>query len=147
LICRPRARLHERFAAADRAGVRIGSHTRRHIALAGLTAGEAAEELAGSLADLRERLADPLPLVAYPHGSFDEVSRGAAAAAGYQVAYTTATGRNGAGTDPLALRRISVKGWDTTASFLWKVVTGTHVPGWWDELCRRRYLRKGSSQS
>jgi peptidoglycan/xylan/chitin deacetylase (PgdA/CDA1 family) len=135
------------LAAADRAGVRIGSHTRRHIALAGLTAGEAAEELAGSLADLRERLADPLPFLAYPHGSFDEVSRGAAAAAGYQVAYTTAPGRNGAGTDPLALRRISVKGWDTTASFLWKVVTGTHVPGWWDELCRRRYLRKGSSQS
>jgi Polysaccharide deacetylase len=132
------------LAAADRAGVRIGSHTRRHIALAGLSAGEAAEELAGSLADLHERLTHPLPFLAYPHGSFDEVSRGAAEAAGYRVAYTTAPGRNGAGTDPLALRRISVKGWDTTASFLWKVVTGSHVPGWWDDLCRRRYLRKAS---
>lgn len=134
------------LAAADRAGVRIGSHTRRHIALAGLSEGEAADELAGSLADLQERLTAPLPFLAYPHGSFDEASRAAAQAAGYRAAYTTAPGRNAAGTDSLALRRISVKGWDTTASFLWKVITGTHVPAWWDERCRRRYLRKASSR-
>jgi peptidoglycan/xylan/chitin deacetylase (PgdA/CDA1 family) len=144
----PGARIADwsQLAAAERAGLRIGSHTRRHSALAGLSAGEAAEELAGSLADLRQRLTHPLPFLAYPHGSIDEAGRDAAEAAGYRVAYTTAPGRNGVGTDPLALRRISVKGWDTTASFLWKVVTGTHVPRWWDDLCRRRYLRKASQR-
>jgi len=125
-----------------RAGVAVGSHTRTHAVLPELSAREIAEELEGSLSDLRRLLPDPLPIVAYPHGRHDDRVRAAARAAGYEAAYTTAPGRNGAGTDPHRLRRISVKAWDSTPAFLWKVLTGEHLPARWDERLRRKHDRR-----
>jgi peptidoglycan/xylan/chitin deacetylase (PgdA/CDA1 family) len=128
--------------AAARKGVSIGSHTRRHASLPGLGAERLTDELAGSLADLREMLDDVLPILAYPHGRHDEAAASAAAAAGYRAAYTTLPGRNSGGTNPYALRRISVKAWDGRLSFLWKVLTGQPLPSWWEARRLRAYDRR-----
>jgi peptidoglycan/xylan/chitin deacetylase (PgdA/CDA1 family) len=124
----------EQLAAA---GVAIGSHTRRHALLPELEESALADELEGSRHDLEARLPS-VPLLAYPHGRSDEASRAAAAAAGYQAAFTTDPGRNGAGTDPYRLRRIGVKAWDSRLSFLWKVATGELLPARWEAWLIRR---------
>jgi peptidoglycan/xylan/chitin deacetylase (PgdA/CDA1 family) len=129
----------ERLAAA---GVAIGSHTRRHASLPELEPAALADELEGSRRDLEARLKS-VPLLAYPHGRSNAASRDAALAAGYSAAFTTAPGRNGAGTDPYRLRRIGVKAWDSRLSFLWKVVTGELLPRRW-EAWRIRRARSSS---
>ena len=91
---------------------------------------ELEDELRGSLADLREHL-EPLAVVAYPNGDHDASVCAAARASGYALAYTTLKGRNGAGTDPHALRRVSVHAADGALAVLWKAVTGEGLPGWW----------------
>ncbi|MGY1745233.1 polysaccharide deacetylase family protein [Blastococcus sp. SYSU D00695] len=126
----------------QRAGAVVGSHARRHLPLDTLPADEVADELAGSLRDLRGRLDVPLPVLAYPHGRHDERVRAAARAAGYGVAYGTAQGRNGAGTDRWTLRRIEPKAWDTTASFAWKVLVGQSPPRGWERRLVRRWERR-----
>lgn len=118
------------------AGIAIGSHTRHHLRLTQLDPAERAEELAGSLADLRENLAGAHPALAYPNGDHDDAVRHAAAEAGYQLAFTTEKGRNGARTDPLRLRRVSVHGADGALAALWKVLTGEALPNWWLRLRR-----------
>jgi peptidoglycan/xylan/chitin deacetylase (PgdA/CDA1 family) len=118
------------------AGVAIGSHTRHHSRLTTLGGEERAGEIAGSLADLRERLSDSLEILAYPNGDHDpEVCR-ETREAGYAAAFTTEKGRNGAGTDPFRLRRVSVHGADGALAVLWKASTGEGLPSWW--LCLRR---------
>jgi peptidoglycan/xylan/chitin deacetylase (PgdA/CDA1 family) len=120
-------------------GVVIGSHGRRHIPMSELDRALLEDELAGSRVDLQAHLGQELPLLAYPHGSHDEQVRRGAAAAGFLVAYTSEAGRNGAGTDPFCLRRISIKAWDSPLSFLWKALTGEHLPRWWERWRLRRY--------
>jgi peptidoglycan/xylan/chitin deacetylase (PgdA/CDA1 family) len=127
-------------AAAN--GVLVGSHTRSHPVLPDLSPAALELELTKSLADLGDRLTKPARLLAYPHGRHDLATRRAAAAAGYRAAYTTAPGRNGAGSDPFQLKRIGVKQWDNRLTFLWKVTTGEHVPVRWDRW-RRWLFRRG----
>jgi peptidoglycan/xylan/chitin deacetylase (PgdA/CDA1 family) len=128
--------------SAARAGIAVGSHGRHHRPLAGLEAAALGEEVAGSLEDLRAQLDRVLPVLAYPNGRHDHAARAAALAAGYQAAFTTEVGRNGAGTDVLCLRRISVKAWDTPLAMVWKVLTGEPLPGGWERRLRRRHERR-----
>jgi peptidoglycan/xylan/chitin deacetylase (PgdA/CDA1 family) len=118
------------------AGVRIGSHTRHHRRLTELTTGERQRELAGSLAELREHLAGAAPVLAYPNGDHDDTVCAATRAAGYEAAFTTEKGRNGAGSDPFRLRRVSVHGADGALAVLWKVLTGEALPSFWLRLRR-----------
>jgi peptidoglycan/xylan/chitin deacetylase (PgdA/CDA1 family) len=123
------------WAELDRAakqGVRVGSHTRTHRSLTELDGADLEEELAGSLADLRGHLDDPIPVLAYPHGTHDGDTRTVVASAGYGAAFTTFPGRNGAGSDAYSLSRIGIKPWDSRLSFLWKAVTGEHLPRPWE---------------
>ena len=119
------------------AGVAIGSHARAHDRLAQTPPELLDEELAGSLRELQAHVPSAIPVLAYPHGSHDELVRAAAIRAGYRAAFTTETGRNGAGTDPYCLRRVGVKDWDGPLSLLWKTVTGELVPPAWDRWTRR----------
>lgn len=121
-----------------RAGVSIGSHTRHHRRLTAIDDAERKDELAGSLADLRERLAAPLEILAYPNGDHDATVCRQAREAGYAAAFTTEKGRNGAATDVHRLRRVSVHGADGALAILWKAVTGEGLPGWWLRLRARR---------
>jgi peptidoglycan/xylan/chitin deacetylase (PgdA/CDA1 family) len=118
----------ERLERLARRGVGIGAHARTHRPLAGLDRGELEGEVAGSLDDLRARIPDALPLLAYPHGSYDESVRATAADAGFMAAWTTAKGRNGIGTDRWCLRRVSVHAADGPLTVLWKVATGEPPP-------------------
>jgi peptidoglycan/xylan/chitin deacetylase (PgdA/CDA1 family) len=118
-------------------GGEVGSHARTHVRLPELDPEAVASELTESRRELQQHLSRPAPLLAYPHGRNDQTTRRAAAIAGYHAAFTTEAGRNGAGTDPYALRRIGPKEWDGAAAFLWQALTGEAVP-WWIERRRRR---------
>lgn len=118
------------------AGVAIGSHTRHHRRLTQLGPAEREVELVGSLAELRQQVPNASAVLAYPNGDRDDAVCEAAAAAGYEAAFTTEKGRNGAATDPFRLRRVSVHGADGAIAVLWKVVTGEAPPGWWPRLRR-----------
>jgi peptidoglycan/xylan/chitin deacetylase (PgdA/CDA1 family) len=124
------------------AGGAVGSHSRHHRRLSGLDETDRADELAGSWADLCERLHDPLPVVAFPYGDHDGDVARTARDAGYRAAYTTQKGRNGAGTDPHCLRRVSVHGHDGVLAILWKATTGESLPVLWLKL---RAARRGAA--
>jgi peptidoglycan/xylan/chitin deacetylase (PgdA/CDA1 family) len=124
------------------AGGVIGSHCRHHPRLTDLELDELEDEMAGSLAELRERLPDAWPVFAYPHGLHDERVRAAAIEAGYGLAFTTEPGRNGAGTDPYCLRRIGLKDWDGNVALFWKATTGELLPWAWERV--RRRLRRAA---
>jgi peptidoglycan/xylan/chitin deacetylase (PgdA/CDA1 family) len=126
----------EEIRALAAAGVAIGSHTRHHRRLTKVGGAEREVELAGSLAELREQVPGAVAVIAYPNGDHDAAVCAAAAAAGYEAAFTTEKGRNGAATDPYRLRRVSVHGADGAIAVLWKVVTGEALPGWWPRLRR-----------
>jgi peptidoglycan/xylan/chitin deacetylase (PgdA/CDA1 family) len=115
----------------------VASHARSHVSLPELDEEELAAELSDSLRELRARLPQAPPLLAYPHGHENQAVRAAAAAAGYRAAFSTAPGRNGAGTDPYRLARVEPKDWDGWAVFVWKALTGELVP-WSVERWRRR---------
>jgi hypothetical protein len=120
--------------------VGLGGHGLTHANLKELDAGSIEAETTGCYRDLADRTGSPPRAFAYPYGAQDERVRAAVASTGFQVAYTTLPGLNGAGTDPYRLRRVSVKSWDTTAAVVWKAITGQALPGWWERwlLLRRR---------
>jgi peptidoglycan/xylan/chitin deacetylase (PgdA/CDA1 family) len=130
----------EQIGALAAAGVEVGSHLRHHRRLTQLDPAEREMELAGSLADLRRHLSSPIEILTYPHGDHDAAACRAARDAGYRAAFTTEKGRNGAGTDPHCLRRVSVHGQDGALAVLWKAGTGEGLPGWWMRL--RLLLRR-----
>lgn len=111
--------------ALDRAGIEIGSHTRRHIRLGRASDAEIAAELRDSKAQLEDLLAKPVRLFAYPYGSFDQRARDAVESAGYRAACSTIQGKNRAGTDRFVLRRVAVDSGDTLAKFREKLWLGS----------------------
>jgi peptidoglycan/xylan/chitin deacetylase (PgdA/CDA1 family) len=125
------------------AGVAIGSHTRHHLRLTELDAPALEEELAGSLSELREKVPEAAEVLAYPNGDHDGRVCAAARAAGYVAAYTTEKGRNGAGTDPFRLRRVSVHAADGALAVLWKTITSEALPGFWLRLRAARKSQPG----
>jgi peptidoglycan/xylan/chitin deacetylase (PgdA/CDA1 family) len=137
----------EDLSALAGAGIAVGAHGRHHRRLTELGPDELDDELGGSMADLRAHLSSPLPIVAYPHGSNDEIVRRAAQEAGFEAAFSTTKGRNGPGTHRHALRRVSVYGYDGKLALLWKVSTGEAIPRLWERwrtspLARRVRARK-----
>jgi peptidoglycan/xylan/chitin deacetylase (PgdA/CDA1 family) len=126
--------------AISAAGIHVGSHARHHRQLTNLDFVELVDDLTGSLADLREKLVVPVDVVAYPNGAHDLDVRRAAQASGFRAGYTTAKGRNGAGTDVYCLRRVSIHAGDGVLAVLWKVITGEGLPRTWLWLRSRRSL-------
>jgi peptidoglycan/xylan/chitin deacetylase (PgdA/CDA1 family) len=126
----------------SRGGV-IGSHGRTHVSFPELDAAALAAELRESMRELRAQIPDAAPLLAYPHGRNDATVRAAADTAGYRAAFSSETGRNGAGTDRFELRRVELKEWDGPAAVTWKALTGELVP--WP--IERRRLRRRARRS
>lgn len=122
-------------------GGEIGSHSYTHASLPDLEADALASELERSLRELRDEVPGATPMLAYPHGRNDVAVRAAAAAAGYRAAFTSETGRNGAGTDPFLLRRVDLKDWDGPAVVAWKALTGELVPWSIERWKRLRFWR------
>lgn len=136
----PLADWEELGAFAQDGGV-VASHCRTHPRLPDLDDGGLRDEIEGSLRELRERLPGAPPLFAYPYGLHDERVRSAVGAAGYDLAFTTEPGRNGAGIDPYCLRRLGLKDWDGTTPLLWLAITGELLPWAWERRRRRRTRR------
>jgi peptidoglycan/xylan/chitin deacetylase (PgdA/CDA1 family) len=131
----------QELAEAARAGVVMGAHTRTHPSLPGCGDAELVDQLRGARRDLAAAGLRSEPVLAYPYGHHDERVRGAAIDADYRLAYTTHVGRNGAGTDPWRLRRITIHGRDGLVAFGWKVLTGEALPGPFDRRQKRRHDR------
>jgi peptidoglycan/xylan/chitin deacetylase (PgdA/CDA1 family) len=122
----------EDLAALVSAGVMLGAHGRTHAELPSLGNLEAEREIAGSAEELRGCAGVAPVAFAYPHGRQGRRERELVRAAGFSLAFTTQPGRNGAGTDPFALRRVSIKAWDSRASLAWKLLTGQQPPRPWE---------------
>src|SRR5439155_656683 len=71
-----------------RAGLAIGSHTKRHVLLTNEAPGVTVDEIAGSRRDLERGLGAPVRYFAYPDGRFNSAVVSAVADAGYQLAVT-----------------------------------------------------------
>jgi peptidoglycan/xylan/chitin deacetylase (PgdA/CDA1 family) len=128
----------DELAALRAAGGELGAHSRTHADLPALGAAALDDEIAGALADLARHAPGAPPAFAYPHGRHDAGVREAARRAGATLAYTSAVGANGAGTDPWCLRRVGVKAYDSLPAFVFKALTGEHLPVRWE----RRLLRR-----
>jgi hypothetical protein len=126
------------------AGVAVGSHAAHHRRLTELGEDELERELREARSTLAAEVPATVPVVAYPNGAHDARVIAAARAAGERAAFTTEKGRNGAGTDPFCLRRVSVHGADGPVAVLWKVVTGSAIPSAWERSrSLRRWLARG----
>jgi peptidoglycan/xylan/chitin deacetylase (PgdA/CDA1 family) len=105
-------------------GFELGAHTRTHPILTDLPPDELDAEIAGSRADLAERLEAPPSAFAYPYGRWSEATADAARRAGFSSACTVRAGRNGPGTPLHALRRTEIHGTDSRARFALGVAFG-----------------------
>jgi peptidoglycan/xylan/chitin deacetylase (PgdA/CDA1 family) len=102
----------------DTAGMDVGAHTRTHVPLAALPAGEVAEQVAGSRRDLERALGHPVQWFAYPFGSFDASVVAELGRAGFVLAVTTNAGTSESALAPLTMPRIHVGRAATAASVL-----------------------------
>jgi peptidoglycan/xylan/chitin deacetylase (PgdA/CDA1 family) len=102
----------EEAAAMLRAGMAIGSHTRRHEILSKLTAEEQFEELRSSKREIEDRLGSPVTAIAYPvglMGTFSLVTLAAAEQAGYRAGFSFYGGFNPRGRiERFDIRRLGV---------------------------------------
>ena len=102
----------EGLAEIERLGVRVESHGITHVPLAMLSDQTAERELVTSKRVLEEQLGRPVRAYAYVKGGatdFAERHQGMLRRAGYEAAFTTVTGSNRRGANPLALRRYNVE--------------------------------------
>jgi peptidoglycan/xylan/chitin deacetylase (PgdA/CDA1 family) len=92
--------------------VRVESHGISHRPLAALEVDEAAREITLSKLRLEDRLGRPVRAFAYVKGSeahYKPVHLSLLRQAGYEMAFTSVSGSNGRGTDPLRLHRYNVE--------------------------------------
>jgi peptidoglycan/xylan/chitin deacetylase (PgdA/CDA1 family) len=90
------------------AGWSLGSHTRTHPSLPVLGDDDLEDELADSRVRLEQRFGRSVTLLAYPSGHHNARVRAAAAAAGYDAAFTFLNGRVVPGVDRYRLPRLTM---------------------------------------
>ena len=96
-----------RALAAD--GLDLAPHSRTHPLLPRIEPAALAGEVGGSRDDLATMTGIASPAFAYPSGATSPTVRGAVAAAGFRVAFSTERGVNDLrSADPLALKRVNV---------------------------------------
>jgi peptidoglycan/xylan/chitin deacetylase (PgdA/CDA1 family) len=90
-------------------GVTIGSHTRNHPIVTGLSPDEFREEIAGSQADLRREIGAALPVFCYPNGNHNDAAAAILKEEDIRLAFTTIPSRNELNvTDPLRFGRTCI---------------------------------------
>lgn len=85
------------------------SHTKSHPKCDQLSETDLIDELAGSKAEIEERLKQPCPYLCWPKGKYNTATVKAAKDAGYRALFTTDRGVVSTGSDLLAISRIVVK--------------------------------------
>ena len=114
----------EEVAALAAEGMEIGAHGWQHRPLPGLDRPSLARELVLARRRLSRVAGTPVQGLAYPYGQTTPAVEDAVRAAGFAWAATARSGRNGAGTPRLALRRLLVRGDDRLPLFIAKVTLG-----------------------
>jgi peptidoglycan/xylan/chitin deacetylase (PgdA/CDA1 family) len=102
----------EDLAEVEAGGVRIESHGITHRPLADLEVDEATSEIVLSKLRLEDRLGRPVQAFAYIKGSeahYRPVHASLVRQAGYDLAFTSVSGSNTSGSDPLRLHRYNVE--------------------------------------
>jgi len=84
----------EEVGTMRRAGLTIGSHTRRHVILTAESDAVVADELTASRRRIESALGAPVRHFAYPDGQFNPGIVRAVAAAGYELGVTTCRHRD-----------------------------------------------------
>src|SRR5262245_11013158 len=95
--------------------ITFGAHTATHSILTRQPVDEAALEIAGSKSAIETAIGRPVTLFAYPVGRrahYSEPLIDRLRGLGFQAAFTTEVGPNGAGDDPFLLRRVKPLGED-----------------------------------
>jgi peptidoglycan/xylan/chitin deacetylase (PgdA/CDA1 family) len=106
------------------AGVEIGSHGATHRPLTRLSDGDLHRELAGSKATLERLTGGAVTSFCYPYGDLDDRVVEAARAAGYRAATVIRGGISPDLSDPLRLKRVSVRGTNTRLDFTLALTRG-----------------------
>lgn len=92
--------------------VDVGAHTRTHPVLARITDEAARDEIEGSKAWLQGCLQRTVSSFAYPYGEYSPRDVSIVQAAGFDIAFSTATRPATFGCDPLQVPRLYVGNWD-----------------------------------
>jgi glycosyltransferase involved in cell wall biosynthesis len=111
----------EGLRALAESDVAIGSHTRTHRMLGGLSPDELTSEIAGSTADLEALGFEPPFFLSYPYGLHDHSVRETARALGAAGAFTVEPGLMAPNDDPYAIPRIEILRGDDGLRFAFKV--------------------------
>jgi len=114
----------EQLAEMVRGGATVGSHTETHADLTRALPCTLRNELVRSRETIEEMLGCAVRTLSYPFGRSDRRVRLAAAAAGYDAAFSLYPGRRNAVADPMALRRDAVYVIDPAFLVPWKLGTG-----------------------
>lgn len=115
----------EEIESLARAGVAIGAHTRHHVMLAQASPHRVRSEVAGSWADLRAHMPDPLPIFCYPNGkphAVNAIATQTVRRSGMVGAYTMVAGLNVVGhTNPYTLYRVGMVAGESLPKFIIKI--------------------------
>ncbi len=111
-------------------GMEIGSHTRRHARLPSVSADVLNEEVAGSKADLEDRLGRSVDSFAYPYGLWNAECEQAVKAAGYKCCATTRSGWALRDNDPYRIRRLAIMAGDSLSHFARKLAFADNDVSW-----------------
>ena len=123
-------------------GMAVGSHTVTHRYLPGLPPAEARTEVSRSKEMLEDLIQRTVTSFSYPMGGWNRQLRSYVAEAGYVTAVTCRRGRNGAGQDPLTLRRPIVESDPLDFQRIMKGYFDFLRPlDWWREEVRQRRVR------
>lgn len=137
------------LAGVVEAGWEVGSHTRTHPRLVGLSDERLDEELAGSRADCAAAIGAPCTSLAYPYGECDDRVAAAAARAGYSAAATlsSAPRPSGEATDPMQVPRVGVYERDDPLRLRLKTALFTQARPVWNiaQRTRSRARARGAS--
>ena len=111
-------------------GMEIGSHGTSHRPLTSLPRAQLDAEVTDSRRILEERLSIDVRAIAAPGGFWSPAVADAVKRAGYEAAWVSTIGTNGAQTHPLALRRVVVRR-PFSADHLVAMVEGWQPAFWW----------------
>jgi len=126
-------------------GVELGAHTVSHPHLDELDIGEAWREIFDSKRVLEDHAGAPVRSFAYPHGSYNELTRRAVVATGFTAAAAVKNAYSHPGDDPFAIARWTVTT-GTTARQVERFLEGRGAPLAWTKERHRTRAYRGARQ-
>ncbi len=114
----------EKLRALAECNLEIGAHSRTHKRLPKLSAAELADEIAGSVFDVKELTRKPVRFFCYPYGESNNAVRRMVHEAGVSAAFAISPGFVCPNSDPLQIDRIEILRGETGWKLRRKVALG-----------------------